>query len=241
MNQLDKKICLVTGAGRGIGSAVAELLAQHGATVVLNARTASTIEQVAASITASGGTAHAIAGDVTDENFVAQLFENIRERYGRVDVVVNSAGMAPFGPIEDLPVEAFRRGLELNVTAVFLCMQQAVRLMKTSGGGKIINIGSVRSHWTEAGDSGAYNASKYGLRALTESVARQMHGTDSNIAVSLVCPGVVDTPLTNPNGEPRPGWLTPLTVAQAVLHAATAPPDVNIFDITLFPMEQKPW
>ena len=241
MNPLNEKIALVTGAGRGIGRAVAELLAQHGATVVLTARTPAEINQVAESITAAGGLAHAIPGDITDEAFVAQLFAQIRERYGRVDIVINNAGLAPFGPIEELPVQDFRRGLELNVTAVFMCMQQAIRLMKETGGGKIINIGSVRSHWTEAGDSGAYNASKYGLRGLTESVARQMHGSGLNIAVGMVNPGVVDTTLTNPNGEPRPGWLKAETVAEAVLHAVMAPPNVNIFDITLFPIEQKPW
>ncbi|HVF10974.1 MAG TPA: SDR family oxidoreductase [Abditibacteriaceae bacterium] len=242
MNQLHGKVALVTGAGRGIGRAVAEVLAQHGATVVLTARTQPEIEQVATVINVAGGQAWAMPGDITDEPFVEQLFAAIHERHRRVDIVVNNAGIAPFGPVEELPVQEFRRCLELNVIAVFMCLQQAIRLMKETGGsGKIINIGSVRSHWTEAGDSGAYNASKYALRGLTESVARQLHGSGLNIAVSLVCPGVVDTTLTNPKGEPRPGWLQPETVAQAVLHAALAPPAVNIFDITLFPLEQKPW
>lgn len=239
---LQGKIALVTGSSKGIGRAVAELLAQHGATVVLNARTASDLEKVAATINQSGRQALPVAGDITDTSFVEQLFETIRQRFGRLDILINNAGVAPFGPVEDLPVQKFRYGLELNVVAVFMCMQQAIRLMKENGGtGKIINIGSVRSHWTEHGDGGAYNASKYGLRGLTESVARQLHGSGLNIAVGLVCPGVVDTTLTNPNRQPRPNWLAPETVAQAVLYAVTAPPNVNVFDITLFPMAQKPW
>ena len=242
MNELNGKIALVTGAGRGIGRAVAELLAQQGATVVLNARTVEQLEQTAATITESGGQTLIIAGDLTDEAFVAQMFAIVNERFGRLDILVNNAGSAPFGPVEELAVQKLRDCLELNVVAVFACMQQAIRLMKAGNSeGKIINIGSVRSHWTESGDSGAYNASKFALRALTESVARQLHGTGSNIAVGMVCPGVVDTSLTNPAGEPRPDWLHPHTVAQAVLHALTAPANINVFDTVLFSTSQKPW
>lgn len=239
---LQDKITLVTGAGRGIGRAIVELFAQHGAAVVMTARTSSELEDVAAKIRADGGQALTVPGDVTDESFVVQLFQIVREQFGRLDVLVNNAGIAPFGPVEELPVQRFRDCLELNVVAVFACMQQAVRLMKETGGvGKIVNVGSVRSHWTEHGDGGAYNASKYALRGLTESVARQLHGSGLNIAVGMVCPGVVNTTLTNPKREPRPTWLTPETIAAAVLHAVTAPENVNVFDTILFPTAQKPW
>ena len=242
MSDLRDAVALVTGAGRGIGRAVSELLARHGAHVVLTARTASQIEQAASAITDAGGRATAIAGDVTDEAFVERLFATVHERFGRLDVLVNNAGTAEFGTIEEMPVSALRETLEVNVVAVFLCMQQAVRLMTAVGNpGKIINVGSVRSHWTEVGDAGAYNASKYAVRGMTESVARQLHGSGRNISVGMVCPGVVDTHLTNPDGGERPGWLVPETVARAVLHAVTAPPDVNVFDTVVIPTVQKPW
>ena len=242
MNDLKGRIALVTGAGRGIGRAVSERLAQQGATVVLVARTAKDLAATAQAVSQAGGTACVETGDLRDERFIEGLFAIIRERFGRLDILVNNAGLAPFGPVETLPARQLREGLEVNVTAAFLCMQQAIRLMKATGGtGKIINIGSVRSHWTECGDAGAYNASKYALYGMTETVARELHGSGVNIAVSIVCPGVVDTPLTNPKGEPRPGWLRPETVAEAVAFVAAAPPDVNIFDLTLFPMTQKPW
>ena len=144
--------------------------------------------------------------------------------------------------MEELDPEDFKWCLEVNVVAAFSCTQQAIRLMrKYDNGGKIINVGSVRSHWTEAGDGGAYNASKYALRGMTESVARQIHGDGSDIAIGMVCPGVVDTTLTNPAGEPRPGWLDVHQVAEAILHAVCAPKGVNYFDTTLFPTSQRPW
>jgi len=217
-------------------------LALEGATVIGTARTAGELDELAAAMTDAPGEVIPLPGDITDEPFVEKLFDQIRERFSRLDILVNNAGIAPFGPVETLAVDDVRKCLELNIVAAFNCMSHAVRLMKATGDtGKIINIGSVRSHWTEGGDGGAYNASKAGLRSMTESVARQLHGSGSRIAVSLVCPGVVDTRLTNPAGEDATGWLRPEDIARSVLHVATAPPDVNVFDIVVIPMCQQPW
>jgi NAD(P)-dependent dehydrogenase (short-subunit alcohol dehydrogenase family) len=239
---LTGQVCLVTGASKGIGAAVARRLAAAGARVVLTARSRQELEVVCTSIREAGDEAHPVAGDLCDERFVEALFGHIVEEHGRLDALVNNAGMAPFGPTEEFPVERLRECLELNVVAAFACMRAAIRLMRAQGGrGKIVNIGSVRSHWTESGDAGAYNASKFALRALTESIARELQGTGQEIAVGMVCPGIVDTTLTNPAGEPRPDWLAPETVAEAVLHALVAPANVNVFDITVFPTSQRPW
>ena len=237
---LEDSVAVVTGAGRGIGRAVATLFAAHGATVFAVARTASDLESVALGAAAAGRIIP-VPGDVTDRPFVRRLFRTVSETCGRIDILVNNAGCAPFGSIFEMDPEDFRTCLELNVWSAFLCTQQAVRIMRRSGHGKVINIGSVRSHWSEAGDAGAFNASKYGLRGFTESVARELHGKGMDIAVGLVCPGVVDTGLTNPSGEPRPGWLAPGDVAGAVLHTAIAPDGINVFDTVLFPTSQKPW
>ena len=240
--QLRGKIALVTGAGRGIGKATAKLLAKNGAEVVLTARTTSEIDKVVEGIVERKGRALSISGDITNGSFVTDLFSQIQDRYGRLDILINNAGKAPFGKVEETPVEIFRSCLELNVVAVFHCTQQAVNLMRANGDeGKIINIGSVRSHWSEAGGDGAYNASKFALKGLTETVARQLHGTGSRISVGLICPGGVDTRLVNPSGEPNSRLLRPSQVAEAILHAVTSPPDVNIYDITLFNVAQKPW
>lgn len=238
---LTGQVALVTGAGRGIGRAVALALAAAGADVVLTARTQAELEETVELIKRQDTAATLMAGDLTDEAFVKRLFEQISQQCGRLDVLVNNAGWASFGPIEEYPVADFRRTMEINVVAPFLTMQAAIPLMRAGGGGRIINIGSVRSHWTEFGDAGAYNASKFALRAMTESVARQLHSEECIIGVGMVCPGAVDTTLTNPNREPRPQWLSPEQVAQAVLHAVTAPPGVNFFDTVLFSMSQRPW
>jgi NAD(P)-dependent dehydrogenase (short-subunit alcohol dehydrogenase family) len=158
-----------------------------------------------------------------------------------LDILVNSAGMAPFASIFDMDPADFRACLDVNVWSAFMCMQQALRIMRRAGRGKIINVGSVRSHWSESGDAGAYTASKQALRGLTESVAREIHGSGLEIAVGLVCPGVVDTTLTNPAREPRPEWLRAEDVAEAILHAVSAPSRVNVFDTILFPASQRPW
>ena len=239
---LEGKIALITGAGRGIGKATAKLLAKNGVEVVLTARTTSEIKEVSEGIIENNGKALPVSGDITNGNFVANLFSQIRDQYGRLDILINNAGKAPFGTVEEMSVDLFRSCLELNVVAVFHCTQEAVKLMKNNNDeGKIINIGSVRSHWSEAGGGGAYNASKFALKGLTETVARQLHGTGSKICVGLICPGGVDTSLVNSSGEPNPRLLRPSRVAEAVLHAVTSPPDVNIYDITLFNMSQAPW
>jgi NAD(P)-dependent dehydrogenase (short-subunit alcohol dehydrogenase family) len=238
---LPDAVAVVIGAGRGIGRAVAALFASHGATVYAVSRTESELLACARDAANEPGTVTCVPGDVTDPSFVAALFRRVQQDAGGLDILVNSAGMAPFASVFDMDPGDFRACLDLNVWAAFMCMQQALRIMRRTGRGKIINVGSVRSHWSESGDAGAYTASKQALRALTESVARELHGSGLDIGVGLVCPGAVDTTLTNPKGEPRPDWLTPGEVARAVLYAVTARGRVNFFDTVLFSTMQSPW
>ena len=245
--RLNGRISLVTGASKGIGKAVSELFASEGATVVLVSRDSGKLSSVVKGITDVGGDAIAIPGDIADDLFVEGLFAKIKEGYGRLDILVNNAGMVDGGgDITNVSPAKLREVLNLNVVAAFHCMQQAIRIMRENGDvGKIINIGSVRSHWTEQGEAGGYNASKYAIRGLSETVARLLMGMKSNIAIGLVCPGITDTPIhdkwSKEGDSMRKDWLKPETVAEAVLHSVLAPANINIFDTILFPTAQIPF
>lgn len=241
MERLKDRVALVTGAGKGIGRATAECFAGEGATVVGVARTAGDLESLADAPADMSGRVVPVAGDLTDDGFVQELFGRVESELGQLDILVNNAGLAPFDPVAEGRLKDLRACLELNIVSVFHCTQQALRLMRSQGHGRIVTIGSVRARWSESGGSGFYNASKYGVYGLMETIAREVHGEEADIAVSLVNPGIVDTPLTNPGGEPRPDWLRPAVVAENVLHTVTAPPGVNVFETVVFPLCQKPW
>lgn len=239
---LENKVALVTGAGKGIGRAVAKCLADQGAKVLINARTKGDLESLSTEIKKNNGICHTFVGDVTNPMIVRSMFSELKEIFGPADICVNSAGIAKFGFVQDFSTEDFTKTMNLNVNAVYTCIQEAVKQMKENGDkGKIITIGSVASRWSERGGDGSYTASKFAVYGMIESIARQLHGSGSKIAVSIVCPGVVNTPLTNPDKKPQPDWLKPENIAASVLHVATAPPSVNIFDLTVFGMKDKPW
>ena len=239
MRTVQDKIAMVTGSGQGIGRGVAELLAARGAHVVLVAKTPPKLEAVADGIRKAGGKATAIPGDLTEDAFVEDLFRQIDDKFGRIDILVNNAGIAHGGSVDSLEADVFRGVFELNVTAVFKCMQQAIRLMKREGNpGKIVNISSICGHWITFSGAGSYHASKFALRAMTEAVAKQMKGDGANIAVGIVSPGNVNTPLMNPNNEPRDEWLQTEDIAEAVYHAATVPDHINVFETILMPIRQ---
>jgi NAD(P)-dependent dehydrogenase (short-subunit alcohol dehydrogenase family) len=233
------KTMLITGASRGIGSGLADFFARRQARLILTARSEPDLARVAERARAHTADVTTIAGDITDEGFVEELFDRVARQYGQLDVLVNNAGMYFFADVEVLRADDLQQCLELNVVAPYRCLQHAVRLMKqTTGVGKIINIGSVRSHWTENGDGGAYNASKFGLHGMVETIARQLHRERSRIAVGMVCPGWVQ--MEGGQGDDE-GKIPQYVIGQAVLHAIAAPPWVNILDTVVVPMEQSPW
>lgn len=234
---LENKIVLVTGSGRGIGKRIATLFAEKGATIILTSRTIAQLQEVDEEIKASGGNSLVIAGDINNETFVDTLFDTIKTKYGRLDILINNAGIYPAGSISEMSVSCFHKCIETNIVSVFNCSKHAVDIMrKTTGEGKIINIGSTRSHWVEKGDAGAYSSSKFGLRALTESMSRELHGIGSRITIGIICPGTV-----NLKEEDNSNELTPSQVAEFVLHTATAPAGINVFDTTLFAITQRSW
>jgi NAD(P)-dependent dehydrogenase (short-subunit alcohol dehydrogenase family) len=233
------KIALVTGAGSGIGRAVALSLAAHGYRVVLTGRRHDRLEQVARD---GGASCHAIPSDVTDPHSVTKLFARIAMEFGRLDLLFNNAGAgAPPTPLEELPLERWRTVIDTNVTGTFLCTQAAFRLMKeqTPRGGRIINNGSIsaaapRPHMI------AYTASKHAVTGLTKSAALEGRKHDiacgqidiGNTATDMAAAMVTGTLQADLSVKLEPTFDV-RHVADAVLYMANLPLDANVLFMTI--------
>ena len=202
MFDLTGKVAVVTGGNGGIGLGMAGGLAQAGATVILVGRNAQKSAQAASSLRAAGRHCDAIEADVTDEHQVAGLFQELMMRHGRLDILVNNAGTTIRKPAHDLTLEEWQLVMDTNLTSTFLCCRAAHVLMKESGAGKIINIGSMLSIFG-APYAAAYGASKGGVVQLTRSLATGWAA--DNIQVNAVLPGWIDTELTRGAREQVPG------------------------------------
>jgi NAD(P)-dependent dehydrogenase (short-subunit alcohol dehydrogenase family) len=182
--RLDGRVAIVTGASVGLGERFARVLDGAGAQVVVTARRREQLEQLAGELTDG----HAVASDLADPGAPAALIDATLQRFGRVDVVVNNAGIACIGPAEDLDVATWRRVLDVNLTGPFLVSRAFGRLMLGAGAGSIVNIASVAGLRGVA-DRSAYNASKHGLVGLTRTLAAEWGGR--GVRVNAVCPGWV--------------------------------------------------
>jgi 3-oxoacyl-[acyl-carrier protein] reductase len=190
---LHGKVALVTGASRGIGRAVARLLAARGATVVLGARDASRLSEVVAEIEAAGGRGHAIALDVADRASVSAAFARILEDHGRIDHLVNNAGITRDNLLLRMKPEEWDQVLATNLTGVFHCTQAALRPMLKQRSGRIVNVASVVGLTGNAGQAN-YAASKAGIIGFTKAVAREV--ASRSITVNAVAPGFIETDMT---------------------------------------------
>jgi 3-hydroxybutyrate dehydrogenase len=185
---------LVTGAGRGIGRAVALLLGRSGCDLVASSRTAHEVEAVAQEIQAMGRRGKALVADVRSAESVEQLFNAAREELGGIDILVSGAGVAPSAAFAKTSEELWRAAIETNLSGVFYCMRQAIPEMTARGWGRIVNIASI------AGKTGypyiaAYAASKHGVLGLTKCAALEV--ASFGVTVNAVCPGYVDSPMTD--------------------------------------------
>ncbi len=235
----NSKIALVTGAGSGIGEAVALALAGAGFTVVLTGRRREQLDRVAA---AAGANAMAVPADLTDPASVAALFAKVKSTYGRLDVLFNNAGTnAPPIPLEELSVDQWKSVIDTNVTGVFLCTQEAFRLMKDQAprGGRIINNGSISSTMPRP-NSAPYTASKHAVTGLTR--ATSLDGRKYDIACGQIDIGNTATPMASKmqsgvlqadlSVKPEPTFDVK-HVAEAVVFMAGLPLDANVQSITV--------
>jgi NAD(P)-dependent dehydrogenase (short-subunit alcohol dehydrogenase family) len=236
------KIALVTGAGTGIGKAVALALMRDGYAVALAGRRADKLDETAAAGRAIGARSLAVAADVSDPASVKALFAKIREAFGRLDVLFNNAGIgAPAMPLEDLPIETWKKVVDINLTGMFLCTQEAIRIMKsqTPRGGRIVNNGSISAH-TPRPQAVAYTATKHAVTGLTKQTALDCRGYD--IACGQIDIGNAGTPLTErmvagvlqPDGSKRPEpRMNADDVGKAVVYMVGLPLDTNVLFMTV--------
>jgi NAD(P)-dependent dehydrogenase (short-subunit alcohol dehydrogenase family) len=238
----DDKIALVTGAGSGIGRSAALALQGDGWSVVLAGRRAEALDETAGLAKPGGGEMLAVPTDVTDAAAVAALFAKAKDRFGRLDLLFNNAGMAaPPVPMEDLDVATWKAVVDVNLTACFVCAQEAIRIMKAQDpkGGRIINNGSISAHVPRP-NTAPYTATKHAITGLTRSIA--LDGRKHDIACGQIDIGNALTGLAEvftrgvpqADGSIRPEPVMDVGhVGDAILHMANLPLDANVLFMTI--------
>lgn len=214
------RVAIITGAGRGVGKATAHRFAREGARVVLFSRTPGPLDETATDIAPEGGQVLSMAGDVSREEDVRALFQRTMDTYGRVDILVNCAGIVLVRPFVDMDAETWDRVIAVNLRGTFLCCRQAFRVMMAQQSGVIINLSSlsgVRGVEKFPGLS-AYNVSKAGVAGLTEILA--VEGKPFHIRVCAVSPGAVDTEMLRQAAPHLKAGMTPDDLAEILLFLA---------------------
>jgi 3-oxoacyl-[acyl-carrier protein] reductase len=234
---LNGQVAVVTGAGRGIGAAIARRLAELGGTVILCGRTRSALETTSKTIAGSGGKNEVLPCDVADLRSVETATHEIETKFGRIDILVNNAGIGGFGgPLHQLAPESWDATLNTNLRGVYHTIRCVAPLMIRARSGHIINISSLAGK-NALPNGAAYAASKWGLNGLSYSVAEELRGY--GIRVSVVCPGSVNTELGPHAGKDPAKMLQPDDVAHAVAMLVTQAPQSFVSEILLRPT-QKP-
>jgi len=235
----------ITGASSGIGEATALACAQAGAAVALAARRADRIQALAERIESEGGRAIAVPTDVGDEDQARAFVQRAHEELGRLDVLVNNAGVMLLGPIENAPTDEWRQMIHANVFGVLYCTHAALPIMREQSSGHIVNVSSVAGRIARQG-SGVYNLTKFGVGAFSESLRQE--GVEKGVRVTLIEPGAVATELPGHNRPEvleqmakRFAGVTPLDaqdIAKAILYAIASPANVAINEILVRPRGQ---
>ena len=243
---IEGKVVVITGASSGLGESTARHLAKLGATVVLGARRKDRLDAIVKDIQAAGGEALAVTVDVTKRAEVEGLVKKAIDTYGRIDVMVNNAGIMAIAPLAALKVEEWERMVEINIKGVLYGIAAALPHMQKQKSGHFINTASVFGIKVFAPGGTVYCATKEAIRTLTEGLRMEAHA--DKIRCTIISPGAVDSELKQDTSDPASSeavkelykaWAIPAeSVARAVAYAIEQPPDVDINEIVIRPTAQ---
>jgi NAD(P)-dependent dehydrogenase (short-subunit alcohol dehydrogenase family) len=236
MGDLEGKVAIVTGASSGIGKAAAEAFSAAGAKLVVAARRREKLEELAAAAAKSGAEVLVVEADLTKEPAVLDLFEKTLGRFGRLDLLVNNAGMVRHVETDQMTLAQWQEVIDINLTAAFLCAREALKIMKRQKEGRIINVGSVSARRPRPA-SISYAASKFGLEGMTHALA--LEGREHGVTCSILHPGVTESNLTGnlTSAERSPGRVMPVAeVARILVMMAALPRDMSFLDATVLPI-----
>lgn len=240
MLNIQDKVIVITGASSGIGEATARLLAERGAKVVLGARRTERLAVIAEEINGAGGQAQFRALDVTDQQDVQRFVDFAVEHYGRVDVLVNNAGVMPLSRLDALKVDEWNRMIDVNIRGVLHGIAASLPLMQRQRGGQIINIASIGAYAVSP-TAAVYCATKYAVRAISEGLRQEVGG---DIRVTVIAPGVTESELAESISDEggreemksfRKIAIPAEAIARAIAYAVEQPADVDVSELIVRP------
>jgi NADP-dependent 3-hydroxy acid dehydrogenase YdfG len=244
-NNIQGKVVVITGASSGLGEATARHLSAHGAMVVLGARRLERIDALASELASGGGKAIAVQTDVTNREQVAALVGAAMTHYGRIDVMLNNAGLMPHSPLERLKVDDWDRMVDVNIKGVLYGIAAALPHMIAQRSGHIISVSSVAGHKVRQGST-VYSATKHAVRIISEGLRQEVK--PYGLRTTIISPGAVATELPESITEPDVAEnirkfydiaISPASFARAVAYAISQPDDVDINEILFRPTQQE--
>ena len=246
MDNIAGKVIVITGASSGLGEAAARDLCEKGAIVAIGARRTDRIQSLAKELNGKGGKALALTTDVTRYEQVRKLVDEAVKTFGRIDVIINNAGLMPQSPLERLKIDEWNQMIDVNIKGVLYGIAAALPYMKEQRSGHIINVSSVAGHKVRA-NGAVYSATKHAVRVISEGLRQEVK--HYNIRTTIISPGAVDTELPNTISEPdisesihkfyKDVSISADSFARAVTFAISQPEEVDINEILYRPTKQE--
>jgi NADP-dependent 3-hydroxy acid dehydrogenase YdfG len=242
MENIKDKVIVITGASSGIGEATAKLLAKHGAKTVLAARREDRLQAIANEIRQEGGQAVYIQTDVASSEDMQKLAQFVLKQYGRIDVLVNNAGIMPVSPLSELRVDEWEQMIDVNIKGVLYGIAAVLPIMREQQSGHIVNLSSVAGYHVSP-TSAVYSATKFAVRAISEGL-RQEESPSSRIRSTIVSPGLTETELmsliTSPDSKQiadqiKGMGISPYAIARAIAYAINEPDDIAVNEVVVRP------